>query len=81
LKTGGGRHISYLHLVILLRLFASKSRCFYNRLGMVLKEQELFKDPKLLRDFCFLDFAWDWRVHNEGSFIQQLQRKQLVFYE
>jgi hypothetical protein len=49
---------------------------------MVLKEQELFKDPKLLRDFCFLDFAWDWRVHNEGSYIiQQLQRKQLVFYE
>ena len=46
---------------------------------MVVKEQDLFKDPKLLRDFCFLDFAWDWRVHKAGFPLGRILRAERNF--
>ena len=63
-----------INLVILLCLFARKSRCFHNRLGMVLKEQVLFKHPKLLRTLVFLT------LRGIDVFIMKVYKKKAALY-
>jgi hypothetical protein len=48
------RHVLYLHLVILLCLFASKSLCFYNRLDIVVKNKNYLKIPNYWGTFVSL---------------------------